>query len=189
MREPAPGDVTRLLLNWSGGDREALDELTPLVCEELRRQARRAMRRERPGHTLQTTALVNEVYIRLVDQAKVNWQNRAHFFAICAKLMRQILIDYARRRRSGGGERRAIMVSLDEASEVASERAAELIAVDEALESLAALDPRQSQIVELRFFGGLTIEETGHVMRISHATVEREWHTARAWLYREISRL
>jgi RNA polymerase sigma factor (TIGR02999 family) len=187
MTRPSPKDVTQLLLAWSDGDRAALDQLIPVVYDELRRRAHRYMRRERPDHTLQTTALVNEVYLRLIDQPKVSWQNRAHFFAICAKLMRQILVNYAHRRQYGKREGEARQVSLDEAAVVSSERAAELIAVDEALMSLEAVDPRQSRIVEMRFFGGLTIEETAEVMHVSHATVEREWNAARAWLYCEIA--
>ncbi len=186
MAEPSPGDVTQWLVSWGEGDTAALDKLIPLVYQELRRRAHRHMRRERPGHTLQTTALVNEIYLRLIDQPKVKWQDRAHFFAICAKLMRQILVNYAQRRQSAKREGEARKVSLDEAAIVSSDRAAELIAVDEALVHLAAMDPRQSRIAELRFFGGLSIDETAEVLQISHATVEREWHTARAWLYCEI---
>jgi RNA polymerase sigma factor (TIGR02999 family) len=165
-----------------------LNKLGPLVHDELRRLAHQHLRRERQGHTLQTTALVNEVYLRLIDQTRATWKNRAHFFAVCAELMRRILVDYARRRRYAkrAGEERK--VTLEEAAEVSKARATELIALDDALMSLAAIDPRQSEIVELRFFGGLTIEETAEVLHVSHATVEREWNTARAWLYREISR-
>ena len=186
MTKPSSQEITQMLLDWSQGDRAALDKLMPLVYDELRRLAHQQMRRERAGHTLQTTALVNEVYFRLIDQNRVSWKNRAHFFSICAKLMRRILVDYARGRRHAKREGEAHKVSLEEAAVVSKGRAAELIAVHEALESLAALDPRKSQIVELRFFGGLTIEETAEVLQASHATVEREWNTARAWLYKAV---
>ena len=159
----------------------------PLVYEELRRLARQCMSRERPGHTLQTSALVNEAYLRLVDQKNIRWRDRAHFFGIAARLMRQVLVDYARRRRyakRGGDARR---VPLDEAMIVSEERAADVVALDAALNSLAEIDPRQSQIVELRFFGGLSIEETAEALDVSPATVKREWATARAWLKREIA--
>jgi RNA polymerase sigma-70 factor (ECF subfamily) len=184
--KPSPSEVSRLLLNWSEGDRAAFDKLVPLVYDELRRLARHFMRREREGHTLQTTALVNEAYVRLVDQRSVRWQNRAHFFAIAAQLMRRILVDHARSRRFAkrGGEAR--QVSFDEAAIVSRERCAELVAVDDALTDLAARDPRKSQIVELRFFGGLNIEETAEVIGISPTTVQREWRSAKAWLYQAI---
>lgn len=178
--------VTQLLIDWSKGDKAALDKLIPYVYDELRRLARHYMRREHAGHTLQTSALINEAYLRLVDQS-VAWQNRAHFFGIAARLMRQILVDHARAhqyaKRGGGAEK----VSLDEAANLAQGRAAEIVALDEALESLTALDPQQGRIVELRFFGGLTIEETAEVLGISHATVERDWSVARAWLRRQMS--
>jgi RNA polymerase sigma factor (TIGR02999 family) len=184
--KPSPSEVSRLLLNWSEGDRAAFDKLVPLVYDELRRLARHFMRREREGHTLQTTALVNEAYVRLIDQRSVRWQNRAHFFAIAAQSMRRILVDHARSRRYAkrGGEAR--QVSFDEAAIVSRERCAELVAVDDALTDLAARDPRKSQIVELRFFGGLNIEETAEVMGISPTTVQREWRSAKAWLYQAI---
>jgi RNA polymerase sigma factor (TIGR02999 family) len=184
--KPSPSEVSRLLLNWSQGDRAALDKLVPLVHDELRRLARHFMRREREGHTLQTTALVNEAYVRLIDQRSVRWQNRAHFFAIAAQLMRRILVDHARSRRYAkrGGDAR--QVSFDEAAIVSPERGAELVAVDDALTDLAARDPRKSQIVELRFFGGLNIEETAEVLGISPTTVQREWRSAKAWLYQAI---
>ena len=184
--KPSPDEVTRLLLDWSQGDRAALDKLVPLVYDELRRLARHFMRQERVGHTLQTTALVNEAYVRLIDQRSVSWQNRAHFFAVAAQLMRRILVDHARSRRYAkrGGDAR--QVSFDEAAIVSRERGAELVAVDDALTDLAARDPRKSQIVELRFFGGLNIEETAEVMGISPTTVQREWRSAKAWLYQAI---
>jgi RNA polymerase sigma-70 factor, ECF subfamily len=182
-----PDEVTRLLLDWSNGDREAFDRLAPLVYDELRNLARRYMRRERLGHTLQTTALVNEAYIRLVDQNSVRWQNRAHFYAIAARMMRRILVDYARARcydKRGGGARQ---VSLDDAAVFAREPAADFVAIDEALTSLAAHDLRKSEIVTLRFFGGLSIEEVAEVLAISHTTVQREWRAAKAWLYHALS--
>jgi RNA polymerase sigma-70 factor (ECF subfamily) len=185
---PSSQQVTQLLVAWGGGDRAALEELMPLVYEELRRLAHRCMSRERPGHTLQTSALVDEAYLRLVDQQNIRWQDRAHFFGIAARLMRQVLIDYARKRRyakRGGDARR---VSLDEALIVSKERAADVVALDDALKSLAEIDPRQSQIVELRFFGGLSIEETAQVLAVSPGTVMRDWTLAKAWLRREIKR-
>ena len=183
---PSPKEVSQLLIDWSGGNKAALDQLTPLVDAELRRLAHRYMRQERPGHTPQTTALVNEAYLRLVDQRHVHWQNRAHFFGIAAQLMRRILVDHARahtRVKRGGG---ALRVSLDEAAMVSQDRAAELIALDEALQNLTAIDPRRSQVVELRFFGGLSIEETAEVLRVSRNKVIRDWTMAKAWFYREI---
>ena len=185
---PAPTEVSQLLLDWGNGDKAALDRLTPLVYEELHRLAHRHMRLERPDHTLQTTALVNEAYVRLVDQRNLHWKNRAHFFSIASRLMRRILVDLARahkRAKRGGG---ALEVSLDEASIVSSERAAELVALDEALTNLAEIDPRKSQVVELRFFGGMSVEETAEAMRLSPITIKREWSAAKAWLYREIGK-
>jgi RNA polymerase sigma-70 factor (ECF subfamily) len=184
---PASQDVSQLLVDWSNGDQAALDKLLPLVNNELRQLARRYMRRENPGHTLQTSALVNEAYLRLIDQKSVRWQNRAHFFGIAAQLMRRILIDHARSHhyaKRGGG---ALRVSLDEAAAVTEARAAELLAVDEALEKLTAMDARKGRIVELRFFGGLSLEETAEVLGISSPTVQREWRAAKAWLHRILS--
>jgi RNA polymerase sigma-70 factor, ECF subfamily len=184
---PASQDVSQLLVDWSNGDQAALDKLLPLVNAELRQLARRYMRRENPGHTLQTSALVNEAYLRLIDQKSVRWQNRAHFFGIAARLMRRILIDHARshhRAKRGGW---ALRVSLDEAAAVTEARAAELLAVDEALEKLTAMDARKGRIVELRFFGGLSLEETAEVLGISSPTVQREWRAAKAWLHRILS--
>ena len=183
-----PEQMTRLLVAWSDGDKSALDKLMPVVHAELKRMAHRYMSRERKGHTLQTTALVNEVYMKLIDQRQVSWQNRAHFFAVAAKLMRRILVDYARSRQYAKREGERHKVELEEAAQVSKERGAELIAVDDALLSLEMLDARKAKVVELRFFGGLTIEETAEVLQTSHATIERDWTTARAWLYREISR-
>jgi RNA polymerase sigma factor (TIGR02999 family) len=188
MTTPSSQEVTRLLLAWRDGDQEALEQLTPLVYGELRRMAHRFMRRERPDHTLQSSALVNEAYIRLIDCHQVDWQNRAHFFGIAAQMMRQILIDHARRHtraRRGGGLRE---VSFEETAVVSVERAAELIALDDALTALAAFDLSKSRIVELRFFGGLTNEEVGEVMGMSLRTIEREWRKAKAWLRRAISK-
>jgi RNA polymerase sigma factor (TIGR02999 family) len=180
--------ISQLLLDWSDGDKAALDALIPLVYEELRRLAKYYMRRERQGHTLQTSALVNEAYTRLLDYKKMRWQDRAHFFAVAAQAMRRILVEHARshaRQKRGGG---AIKVSLDEVAMMADNQAAEMMALDAALTSLAAFDPRKSQIVELRYFGGLSIEETAEVLGISVVTVKRDWSTAKLWLHREISR-
>ncbi len=187
MPTPSTHEVTQLLLDWSDGDQAAFDALMPLVYDELRQMAHRYMSRERPGHTLQTTALVSEAYLRLVDQKRVHWQNRAHFFAVAAQAMRRILIDYARKQsyaKRGGG---APKISLEEAAVMSQERAADLVALDQALITLASLDPQQSRVVELRFFGGLTIEETAEVLRLSVDMVKREWATAKAWLSREMS--
>ena len=183
----SPEEVTQLLVAWGNGNKAALEKLMPLVYEELRRLAHHYMRREHPGHTLQTTALVNEAYFRLVDQKHVHWHNRAHFFAISAQLMRRILIDHARSHqyaKRGGG---AHKVSLDEVALVAQEQAADLVALDEALRSLAAIDERKGRIVELRFFGGLSAEETAEALKISPRTVMREWSMAKAWLYRAMN--
>jgi RNA polymerase sigma-70 factor, ECF subfamily len=181
-------NVTGLLHEWQQGDREALDRLTPLVYDELRRMAHRYIQRERAGQTLETTALVNEAYLRLINQQKMDWQNRAHFFAVTARVMRHILIDHARRRHylKYGGE--AQQVSLTEANAMSEVRAAELVALDEALDELAKLDPRKSRVVELRYFGGLSLEETADVLEISIMTVRRDWRTAKAWLYKAVKR-
>jgi RNA polymerase sigma factor (TIGR02999 family) len=187
MMDPQPQEVTQLLMDWSQGDQAALDKLIPLVYQELRRLARRHMRRENPGHTLQTTALVHEAYFRLIDQKNVRWQNRAHFFAVAARLMRRILLDRARERlcaKRGGGARQ---MSLDEAADFSLDRAAEMIAIDDALKSLAAIDPRKSQVVEMRFFGGLSVEETAETLQVSPETVLRDWRLAKVWLLREMS--
>ena len=186
MTERSPHDVTRLLEAWNHGDQAALEELTPLVYSELRRLARRYMGGERPGHTLQTTALAHEAYIRLVNWKNVDWQNRAHFFAMAAGMMRRILVDFARSRRyakRGGGVRK---VSLSEAAEIYQERTPDLVALDDALTSLATFAPRQSQVVQMRYFGGLSIEETAEVLKVSPATVRRDWSLAQAWLFREL---
>lgn len=184
----APHDVTELLKDWSGGDQAAADKLMPLVYEELRHLAHQYMRREKPGHTLQTSALVNEAYLRLVKQSEIQWESRAHFFGIAARLMRQILVDQARRRnfaKRGGG---AIRVSLNDATAIAQEQSASVVALDAALKTLEKTDPRKSRIVELRFFGGMSIEETAEALNVSPGTVMREWTFARAWLRNEMSR-
>ena len=187
MKPPSTHEVTQLLLAWSDGDQTALEELTPLVYAELRRLAERHMRRERAGHPLQTTALVNEAYVRLVDLRQVRWQNRAHFFGMAAQLMRHILVDFARARRRAERRGFAQQVSLDEAALVAMGRSSEFIALDDALRSLAVIDLRKSRVVELRYFGGLNVEETAEVLHISQRTVMREWNLARAWLHRELN--
>jgi RNA polymerase sigma factor (TIGR02999 family) len=182
-----PPQISQLLAAWGSGDQRALDELTPLVYEELRRLAHYYMSRERPGHTLQTTALVNEAYMRLVDQEETHWQNRAHFFGIAAQLMRRILVDHARshaRAKRGGGARNE---PLNEAAVLSPERGADVVALDDALKRLAEIDPRKCQVVELRYFGGLTVEETAEVLKVSPITVKRDWSVAKAWLHREIN--
>lgn len=187
MASSSSDQVTQLLHDWSEGNQTARDELLPLVYDELRRLAGSYLRRERPGHTLQTTALVHEAYLRLINQ-NMGWQNRAHFFGIAAQLMRRILVDHARGQhyaKRGGDQKK---LALDEALDLAQAEDSNLVALDEALTSLAAFDPQQSQIVELRFFGGLTIEETAQVLGVSDSTVERGWTFARAWLLRELER-
>ena len=186
-RKTQPHQITELLAEWREGNQSALDELYPLVYDELHRLARRYMSRERKGHTLQTTALINEAYVRLVDQKNVKWANRSHFFAISAQIMRRILIDHARRHayaKRGGG---AKQVSLEEVAAIAPEQGRELIRLDEALKSLAEQDPRRSQVVELRYFGGLNNEEIAGVLNVSQNTVTRDWNMARAWLYQQLS--
>jgi RNA polymerase sigma factor (TIGR02999 family) len=186
-KTPKQHEITQLLAEWSDGNQSALDELYPLVYDELHRLARRYMSRERKGHTLQTTALINEAYVRLVDQKNVHWANRSHFFAISAQIMRRILIDHARRHayaKRGGG---AQQVSLDEAAAVASGIGAEILRLDEALKTLAEMDPRGSQVVELRYFGGLNNEEIAGVLHVSENTVTRDWNMARAWLYQQLA--
>jgi RNA polymerase sigma factor (TIGR02999 family) len=186
MTAPSSQEITQLLLAWSDGDQAALEKLTPLVYAELRRLAKGYMFGERPGHTLQTTALINEAYLRLIDWKSVRWQGRAHFFGVAAQVMRRILVDFARARhyaKRGGAARQ---ISLDEAVTIHEDRSAEIIALDEALNSLAEIDPRKSQVVELRFFGGLSAKETAEALKVSQRTVEREWNSARAWLYREL---
>lgn len=182
-----PPNVTQLLIGWGKGDKEALDQLLPIVYDELRRQAARYLRRERVGHTLQTTALIHEAYLRLIDQKNVEWQNRAQFFGVAAQLMRRILVDHARtkkRAKRGGSD---IRVSLADAEAFVKSQELDVVALNEALERLEQIDEQQSRIVELRFFSGLTVEETAAVLTISPATVKRDWSIAKAWLYREIS--
>jgi RNA polymerase sigma factor (TIGR02999 family) len=188
MSETSTQQVTRLLRDWSNGDESALDQLTPLVYSELRRLAGRYLRKERPDHTLQSTALVHEAFIRLVDQREVKWQNRAHFFGVAAQMIRRILVDHARGRHASKRGSGAPKLSLDEALATPERKDLDLIALDDALNSLAKIDPQQARIVELRFFTGLTVEETAEVLGISPATVKRDWVTAKAWLYRDISR-
>ena len=184
MPTVSPQEVTQLLADWGKGDRSALDKLFPLVHSELRRIAQRQMSGERPGHTLQATALVNEAYLKLAGQQRFDWQNRAHFFAVCAQVMRHILIDHARahaRDKRGGGLAR---VSLNDALVVAEDQAEHFIALDDALRVLERLDPQKGKIVEMRYFGGLSVEETAEVLNVSPRTVRREWQRAKAWLYR-----
>ena len=186
MTTPSRQDVTDLLVEWGKGDQEALNQLMPLVYDELHRLASRHLRNERPGHTLQTTALVHEAYLKLVDQKNMTWQNRVQFFAASAQVMRHILVDHARSRRAlkRGGEN--LRLSLDEAKVSSEEKNADLLSLNESLNSLAAIDPQQSRVVELRVFGGLTVEETAEALRISPRTVKREWSMAKAWLHKQI---
>jgi RNA polymerase sigma factor (TIGR02999 family) len=182
-----PRELTQLLIDWSNGDSSALEQLTPLVDRELHRLAHHYMRRENAGHTLQTTALVNEAYLKLINQKHVQWKNRAHFFALSAQLMRRILVDHARERKyakRGGGARQ---ISFDEALAVSRERGADLVALDEALNKLTFIDPRKGKVVELRFFGGLSVEETAEALDLSAVTVMREWSMAKAWLYNSLN--
>jgi RNA polymerase sigma factor (TIGR02999 family) len=187
VTRPAPREVTQLLLDWSRGDRAALDRLMPLVSAELRRLAHRYMRREPAGQTLQTTALVNEAYLRLIDASQIEWRDRAHFFAVSATLMRRILVDHARARaykKRGGG---VVRVALDEERVVAAQPATNVVALDEALETLAAFDPQGARIVELRFFGGLSVDETAEVLSVSPRTIDRDWAAARVWLLERLT--
>jgi RNA polymerase sigma-70 factor (ECF subfamily) len=178
--------VSGLLRAWSAGDRDALDRLTPIVYAELHRLAKRYMKRERPGHSLQATALVNEAYMRLVDYKGMHWQNRAHFFAVSAQLMRRILVEHARRHnlKRGGN---VPHVALDDAAIIGGDRDADLVLLDEAMNTLAQFDARKAQVVEMRFFGGLSVDETAEVLKVSPVTVMRDWSTAKAWLYRELA--
>jgi RNA polymerase sigma factor (TIGR02999 family) len=188
MGQPSPHEITELLVAWGGGDESALDRLMPIVYDELRRLAHRYMSNERPGHTLQTTALVNEAYLRLVSWREARWQNRAHFFAVSAQMMRRILVDFARDRKylkRGGG---ALQVSLADAASLTEQRASDLVALDEALTALAEVDPRKAQVVEMRFFGGLSVEEVAEVLKVSKETVMRDWRLAKVWLLRELGR-
>jgi len=188
MAASSTHEVTQLLKAWTSGDEQALEKLTPLVYEQLHRAAQHYMAGQRSGHILQATALVNEVYLQLIDCGQMNWQDRAHFFAMSAHLMRRILIDFARSRGSqkrGGG---ALQISLDEAPSVGSEPDPNLVALDDALKALAAVDERESKVVELRFFGGLSIKETAEVLKVSVETVQRDWRLAKMWLLREMSK-
>jgi RNA polymerase sigma factor (TIGR02999 family) len=187
MGPESPTEITRLLVAWSDGDESALETLTPVVYAELHRLAHHYITREREGHTLQTSALVNEAYVRLIDWKNASWQNRAHFFAVSAQLMRRILVDFARSRgyqKRGQGER---ALALDDIAITADDKAPDIVALDEALTCLAELDPRQSKVIELRFFGGLSVDETAEVLKVSNATVRRDWRLARAWLHRELA--
>jgi RNA polymerase sigma factor (TIGR02999 family) len=187
MSESDTREVTELLQKWSDGDAGALEELTPVIYSELHRIAKRYMNRERDGHTLQTTALVNEAYMRLIDWKTARWENRAHFFGVSAQLMRRILVDFARKRPKISSHESAKKVSLEEAFTVTTEKSADLVALDEALNELAKFDERKARIVELKFFGGLSVEETAEVIKVAPITVMREWQKAKAWLYRELS--
>ena len=184
---PSTHEITYLLVAWGNGDQNALDKLTPLVYQELHRLADHYMKGERPDHTLQTTALVNEVYLRLIDWKNVRWQNRAHFFGVSAQLMRHILVKFARDRLAAKRGGNAFQVSLSDAAKIFTQNL-DLVALDDALKDLSALDPRQSQVIEMRFFGGLSIEETAEALKVSPATVRRDWSLARAWLRRELKK-
>ena len=187
METPEPHDVTKLLLRWGNGEREAFDALAPLVYDELRRLAGRYLRRERSEHTLQSTALVHEAYLRLVDQRNVRWQNRAQFFGLAAELIRRILVDHARARQASKRGGSVYKLTLDEALDASAPRDLDLVHLDDAMKTLAEMDPQQARVVELRFFAGLTIEETSEVLGVSPATVKRDWMVAKAWLRRELS--
>ena len=187
MGETGAHELTELLLAWGNGDEEALARIAPLVHAELYRLAKRYMSRERPDHLLQTSAHINEAYVRLIDWKAVRWQNRAHFFGVAAQMMRRILVDFARKRPKADKDVDALNISLDEAMTVTVDKDSDLLALDEALKSLGEIDERKSQIVELRFFGGLSVEETAEVMKIAPVTVIREWNKAKAWLYRELA--
>ena len=184
---PPGSDATDLLVAWSNGDQSAFDKLVPLVHQELRLLAQRYMRRERSDHTLQATALVNEAYVRLIDVNRIRWQNRAHFLAVAAQTMRRILVEFARHRhrQKRGGD--AVRVCIDDVAEIADEKGTDLVALSDALSALATFDPRMSQVVELRFFGGLSVQETADVLKVSPETVMRDWKTAKVWLLRELS--
>jgi RNA polymerase sigma factor (TIGR02999 family) len=188
MKPASPNQVTELLARWSQGEEAAREKLVPLVYDELRRVARRCLAGQPQDQTLQSTALVHEAYLRLVGRSEVHWQNRVHFFAVAARLMRGILVDHARMRHAAKRGGSNLTLTLDDALAPPKQRALDLVALDDALNALATLDPKQGQLVELRFFAGLSIEDTSHVMGLSPATVKREWATARAWLYREMNR-
>ena len=187
MSNSLGSEISEILRAWHAGSEQALDKLTPEIYRELQRAARQCMRNEREGHTLQTTALINELYLRLPDLRDIDWEGRAHFFAVCARQMRRILIDMARSRRSHKRGSGNFVVSLDEAPDVSADSRQDVVAVDDALKELAKVDPRKSQVVELRFFGGLSVEETAQLLKVSPETVARDWRLARAWLLREMS--
>ena len=188
MKKPLPNEITERLIAWGGGDRSALDQLLPVVYQELRRMAGNYLRQENPGHTLQPTALVHEAWLRLIDQARVDWRNRAQFFGLAAQMMRRILVDHAKakHREKRGGE--AVKLSLDDVINLSQERAADLLALDDALVELTRVDGRKSRVVELRYFGGFSVEETAQILGVSPETVMRDWKLAKAWLYQQISR-
>jgi RNA polymerase sigma factor (TIGR02999 family) len=188
MNTPPPNEITERLIAWGAGDKTALDQLLPIVYQELRRMAGNYLRQENPGHTLQPTALVHEAWLRLIDQTRVTWQNRAQFFGVAAQLMRRILVDHAKtkHREKRGGE--AIKLSLDDVINLSRERAAGLLALDDALDDLARIDGRKSRVVELRYFGGFSVEETAQILEVSPETVMRDWKLAKAWLYQQIKR-
>ena len=188
MAAPSTQEITRLLVAWNNGDEAALEQLAPLVQAELHRLAKRYMAGERPGHILQTTALVNEAFLRLIDWQNVDWLNRSHFFGLAARIMRRILVDFARARRREKRGGAALFVSLSEAANVAQEQSADLVALDDALHTLEKLDPRQARVVELRFFAGLSLEETAEALKVSLSTIRRDWSLAEAWLFRELNR-
>jgi RNA polymerase sigma factor (TIGR02999 family) len=185
--EGGANHITQLLELWSQGDQLALEKLMPLVYSELHRQAERYMAAERPGHTLQTTALINEAYLRLAGSASVNWESRTHFFGVCAQVMRRILVDWARARQAGKRGGNMAPLELDEALAAAAQPGTDLVAIDDALQALAEIDPRKARVVELRFFGGLSVEETAQVLKVSVETVHRDWKLAKIWLRRELS--
>jgi RNA polymerase sigma-70 factor, ECF subfamily len=188
MNTPSPNEITERLIAWGKGDAAALNELIPVVYQELRRMAGHYLRLENPGHTLQPTALVHEAWLRLIDQTRVNWQNRAQFFGVAAQMMRRILVDHAKtkHREKRGGD--AVKLSLDDVINISQERAADLIALDDALDTLAAMDERKSRVVDLRYFGGFSVEETAQILEVSPDTVMRDWKMAKAWLYQQIMR-
>lgn len=188
MAQERSDEITRLLQGWRAGDAKALDELLPIVYKELRRLAHLHLRNERPDHTLQSAALVNEAYLRLVGMRSPQWDGRSHFFGIASQLMRQILVDYARRRRAGKRGGSVCILSMEDATEKVQTKEMDVVLLDDALRKLAEIDPRQSRIVEMRFFGGLTLEQISAALEIGSATVQRDWTTARAWLYRELSK-
>jgi RNA polymerase sigma-70 factor, ECF subfamily len=186
MNQPPPNEITERLIAWGAGDRAALDQLLPVVYQELRRMAGNYLRQENPGHTLQPTALVHEAWLRLIDQARVDWRNRAQFFGVAAQMMRRILVDHAKakHREKRGGD--AVKLSLDDAINLSRERAADLLALDDALDELTRVDERKSRVVELRYFGGFTVEEIAQILEVSPETVMRDWKLAKAWLYQQI---